>query len=69
MDGVFWVSLFAQCLITPHNIYSFYHIRVEFEIASHGLPPDQVDEVAGVSKRARRNRFKWGPASQVKNTL
>ncbi|XP_039267592.2 uncharacterized protein LOC120342704 [Styela clava] len=39
-------------------------INAQFQIASHGLPPDQVEEAAGVSKRARRNRFKWGPASQ-----
>lgn len=50
-------------------LYAWYikkrqEINAQFEIASHGLPADQVEEVAGVSKRARRNRFKWGPASQ-----
>ncbi|XP_076825287.1 uncharacterized protein LOC143470886 [Clavelina lepadiformis] len=39
-------------------------VNAQFKIASSGMPTDQVEEAAGVSLRARRNRFKWGPASQ-----
>uniref|UniRef100_H2ZGJ4 Uncharacterized protein n=1 Tax=Ciona savignyi TaxID=51511 RepID=H2ZGJ4_CIOSA len=39
-------------------------VAAQFKIAQSGMGAEQVEEAAGVSPRARRNRFKWGPASQ-----
>ncbi|XP_078492499.1 transcription factor protein isoform X1 [Ciona intestinalis] len=39
-------------------------VAAQFKIARSGMGAEQVEEAAGVSPRARRNRFKWGPASQ-----
>lgn len=49
-----------NCGSLTHQVY----FSTEFKNASEGMRGEQIEEANGIMNN-RRNRFKWGPASQV----
>nr|CAB3264686.1 hepatocyte nuclear factor 1 [Phallusia mammillata] len=54
-----------RCLLYAWWTKKQDEVNTQFRIAETGMGAEQVEEAARVGPRARRNRFKWGPASQT----